>query len=275
MKKLVVIFSLLLVLTACGAKNNAGGNGGAEGESSERTTVKVGLTGSESKVWSYIADEAAKEGIDVELVFFDSYPLPNAALASGEIDLNNFQHKSYLEKEVAQHGYDLTVLGETVIAPLGIYSNQLKDVSEIKDGDKIIIPDDVTNGGRALLLLEANGLIEVDDAAGYTPTLKDVTNPRNFDIVELAANNTPAALAEAPLVVINSGVAVDAGMIPTQTALVLEDAAVGDSPYINVIVARTEDKDKPELKRLVEIYHTDKVKAITEEETKGSSIPVW
>src|SRR5690606_11073429 len=111
--------------------------------------VRVGLTGSDSKVWNHIKEAEAKENIDVQLVFFDSYPLPNAALDYGEIELNAFQHHIYLNKEIEQHGYELSVIGETVFAPLGIYSKQLQSVEELEDGDTIVIPDDVTNGGRA------------------------------------------------------------------------------------------------------------------------------
>ena len=139
---------------------------------------------------------------------------------SGEIDLNAFQHYIYLNTEVEQHGYELSVIGETVFAPLGIYSKQIQSIDELEDGAKIVIPDDVTNGGRALLLLQTNGLITVDPAAGETPTIKDIENPRNFEIIELAATNIPASLEEVPVAVINSGVARDAGFIPAQDAIV-------------------------------------------------------
>jgi D-methionine transport system substrate-binding protein len=276
MKKLILVLVLLLSILSvgCSSKNNiTEGNSNANVE--EPSVVRVGLTGSDSKVWNHVKNEAAKENIDIELVFFDSYPLPNAALASGEIELNAFQHYIYLNKEAEQHGYELSVIGETVFAPLGLYSKQIKAIEELEDGDTIVIPDDVTNGGRALLLLQTNGLISVDAAAGNTPTIKDIENPRNFKIVELAATNIPASLQEVPLAVINSGVAIDAGFIPTKDAIVLEDVKPGENPYINIIVARTEDKDNEIYNRIVEIYHTDATKAVIQEDTKGSSIPVW
>lgn len=271
MKKIVYVLLLSLLIT--GVLVGCGSQAGPE---EDTNVVKVGLTGSDSKVWNHVKEEAAKEGIEIELVFFDSYPLPNAALAAGEIDMNAFQHYIYLEKEMEQHGYDLTVIGETVLAPLGIYSNQLESLDELEDGSKIVIPDDVTNGGRALLLLESNGLIKLDPAAGLTPTLKDIVdNPRNFEIIELSATNIPASLQEVPIAVINSGVARDAGLIPTQDALVLEEATEGENPYVNIIVVRTEDKDNEVYKRIVEIYQTDETKKVIEEDSKGSSIPVW
>ncbi len=276
MKKLILVLVLILsiLLVGCSSKGNKNADSSnLNGE--EVTAVRVGLTGSDSKVWNHVKEEAAKENIDIELVFFDSYPLPNAALDSGEIELNAFQHYIYLNKEVEQHGYELSVIGETVFAPLGLYSKQIQSVEELEDGATIVIPDDVTNGGRALLLLQANGLITVEPSAGNIPTIKDIENPRNFKIVELAATNIPASLEEVPLAVINSGVATDAGYIPTQDAIVLEDAKPGENPYINVIVARTKDKDNEVYKRIVEIYQTDATKAVIEEDTKGSSIPVW
>jgi len=276
MKKLILVLVLILsILTVgCSSKDNKkADNINLNGE--EATVVRVGLTGSDSKVWNYVKEEAAKENIDIELVFFDSYPLPNAALDSGEIELNAFQHYIYLNKEVEQHGYELSVIGETIFAPLGLYSKQIQSIEELEDGATIVIPDDVTNGGRALLLLQANSLITVDSAAGNTPTIKDIVNPRDFKIVELAATNIPASLEEVPLAVINSGVATDAGYIPSQDAIVLEDAQPGENPYINIIVARTEDKDNEVYKRIVEIYQTDATKEVIEEDSKGSSIPVW
>lgn len=275
MKKLILVLVLIVLTLSVGCSKNNKKAESSNVNNEEATVVRVGLTGSDSKVWEHVKEEAAKENINIELVFFDSYPLPNAALDSGEIELNAFQHYIYLNKEVEQHGYELSVIGETVFAPLGLYSKQIQNIEELKDGAKIVIPDDVTNGGRALLLLQANGLISVDPAAGNTPTIKDIENPRNFKIVELAATNIPASLEEVPLAVINSGVATDAGYIPSQDAIVLENAKPGENPYINIIVARTEDKDNEVFKRIVEIYQTDATKAVIEEDTKGSSIPVW
>lgn len=270
MKKIALILILTLLLTGCAGK------GSDTTENSDGSTiVRLGLTGSDSKAWTYVKEEAAKENIDLQLVFFDSYPLPNAALASGEIDLNAFQHHRYLETEIDQHGYELSVIAETVFAPLGLYSKQIQSIEQLEDGATIVIPDDVTNGGRSLYLLEAANLIKVTSPEGSLPTIKDMENPRNFEILELAATNIPASLEEVPLAAINSGVATDTGFIPAEDAIVLEEAASGENPYINIIVARTEDKDNEIYKRIVELYQSDKVKEIIDEDSKGSSLPVW
>jgi D-methionine transport system substrate-binding protein len=275
MKKIItlIISVLILLLLLVGCSSND--NNPPESRIENSVKVRVGLTGSDSKVWSHVKEQAAKENIDVQLVFFDSYPLPNAALAAGEIDMNAFQHYTYLNKEIEQHGYEISVIGETIFAPLGIYSKQLEDIKELEDGATIVIPDDVTNGGRALLLLQTSGLIKVNPDAGNTPTLKDIENPRNFNIIELAATNIPASLQEVPLAVINSGVARDAGFIPTKDAIVLEDTQSGENPYINIIAVRTDDKDNEVYKRIVELYQTDETKKVIEDDSKGSSIPVW
>lgn len=283
MKKIILTLILTLLLAGCASGNttepiespSASGNVQNNETISETVKVRVGLTGSDSKVWNHVKEEAAKENIEIELVFFDSYPLPNAALAAGEIEMNAFQHYIYLNTEVEQHGYDISVIGETVFAPLGLYSKKINNIDELKDGDTIVIPDDVTNGGRSLLLLESQGLISIDPATGKTPTLKDIENPRNFNILELSATNIPASLEEVPLAAINSGVARDAGFIPTQDSIVLEEAVPGENPYINIIAVRTEDKDNAIYKRIVELYQTDATKEIIEEDSKGSSIPVW
>ncbi|NLY45666.1 MAG: MetQ/NlpA family ABC transporter substrate-binding protein [Tissierella sp.] len=272
MKRIItLVLAISIFLVGCSSGNTNSPDGNDEGP----TVVRVGLTGSDSKTWNHIAEEAAKEDIKIELVFFDSYPLPNAALDSGEIEMNAFQHHIYLNQEVEQHGYELSVIGETVLAPLGIYSKQITSIDQLEDGAKIVIPDDVTNGGRALLLLQENGLITVDPSAGELPSLKDIENPRNFEIIELAATNIPASLEEVPIALINSGVARDAGFIPSEDAIILEEGKSGENKYVNIIVVRTEDKDNEVYNRIVELYHTDEVKEIIAEDSKGSSIPVW
>lgn len=280
-KKNILLVGLLslFLLAGCGNKEANKSNSANATEATNSTEVKkvkIGLTGTESKTWNYVKEQAAKENIEIELVFFDSYPLPNAALNAGEIDLNSFQHYAYFNKEVEELGYELSPIAETYIAPMGLYSKQIKSLEELKDGDKIVVPDDVTNGGRALKFLEKNGLIEISEEAGLTPSLKDiVSNPRNFEIIQLGATNIPASLEEVPLAALNSGVARNAGLLPTRDAITYEDGSEKDNPYINIIVAQTSRKDDPTLKRVVELYLTDEVKEVLAEETKNSYIPLW
>ena len=170
----------------------------------------------------------------------------------------------------------IEAVGDTSFAPLGIYSETIKSLDELEDGQTVAIPDDVTNGGRALKLLEAAGLIKVDEDAGVLPTVADVKeNPKNLKLLEISASNIPATLAENQIAVINSGIAVDAGYQPGEDTVFLEEAVKGENPYINLIAARTEDKDKEWLKIILDAYFTPETKAIIEEDSKGASHPVW
>lgn len=279
--KLLIIGLSLFLLAACSNNNNEATEKSNEAttqtETTENKTVKVGITG-ESKVWDHIKKEAAKEGIDIELVQFDSYTLPNAALDSGEIDLNSFQHVAYLNGEKEQLGYNITPIGNTFIGPIAVYSKQISSLDELKDGDTIVIPEDATNAGRTLNLLDKIGLIKVPEDAGYTPTLKDIENPRNFEILEFDSANIKSALDEVELVALYSGQASDAGLRPIEDSLAFDlnsvDDIEPDNPYINVIVAREGEEDNEVYKRIVELYQTDEVIEITKEETPVI-FPAW
>ena len=163
--------------------------------------------------------------------------------ADGSIDLNSFQHQFFLDNYNEEHGTDLVSIGNTVNAPLGIYSNTLKDVADIKDGAKVAIPNDVTNGGRALLLLQTAGLIKVDKAKAKRLPFLILPRIKNLDISELDASQTARALSDVDISVINSGVAVDAGFNPASDAIFLEPVDEHARPYVNIIVARKEDED--------------------------------
>ena len=273
MKKTLAILSLLALLftlAACGSEEAPAANG-------EPTVIKLGVVGESNEAWEVAKKTLADQNIDLQIVSFSDYTLPNQALSDGEIDLNAFQHYAYLRNDCEKNGYDLTVIGETVIAPLGLFSQKISDISELKEGDKIAIPSDVTNGGRSLKVLEGAGVIEVDPAAGYTPFVTDITsNPLNIEFIEVEASLTAGLLPDVTAAMINSGHAVDNGLIPSQDAIYLEPVAEGaDNPYINVIVARTEDKDNEDFKKVVAAYQTDEVIKVIEEVSKGSSIPVW
>lgn len=271
------------LLTGCGSKadvKTANAQTPVESENtalSEPVTVKLGVVGENNEQWEPVIEALAEDNITLELVKFADYSLPNQALADGEIDLNAFQHYAYLNNEIADKGLDLTVIGETIIAPLGLYSDKIKDVSELKEGDKIAIPSDATNGGRALKVLEAAGVITVDPEAGYTPVLSDITdNPLNLEFIEVEAANTPSLLPDVAAAIINGGHAVDNGLFPEEDAIYLETVQEGsDNPYINIIVARTADKDNEIYKRIVEEYRTGAVAKVIEEVYKGAYIPTW
>lgn len=275
MKKLikitVALAALLFVATGCS-------KGSAESSSSEKkeTTVKLGVIGSDTDVWDDVKARLKDEGINLEYVKFTDYNQPNAALADGSIDLNSFQHQFFLDNYNKEHGTDLVSIGNTVNAPLGIYSDKLKDLKELKDGAKVAIPNDVTNGGRALLLLQTAGLIKVDPAKKQTPTVSDITeNSKKLEISELDASQTARSLADVDIAVINSGVAVDAGFTPTKDAIFLEPVDDQARPYVNIIVARKADENNKTYQKVVAAYQTKETEKVIEDTSKGSSVPAW
>lgn len=265
MKKILVVLLTVLFIVGCGSSND-----------DKQEVYKVGLMGSDSLVWKHVAAELAKEDIKLEIIAFSDYPQVNDALHQKEIDLNAFQHQAYLDKENEELGYDIVAIGKTYIAPLGIYSKDLTDVNQVKENDKVAIPNDVTNGGRALQLLESANLIKLK-ADVEIPSLKDIEdNPLNLEIIEMAAANIPSSLADVAIAAINSGIAVDAGFVPEDDSLVFEEFDLdSDNPYINIIAVNSEDKDLEIFKKILEIYYTDEVKELVKEDSNGGQIPVW
>ncbi|MBL1229812.1 MetQ/NlpA family ABC transporter substrate-binding protein [Enterococcus sp. BWB1-3] len=238
--------------------------------------VKLGVVGANNEVWESVKDRLKEENIELEIIEFSDYTQPNAALAEKEIDLNSFQHQIFLDNYNTEHKTDLVSIGNTVNAPLGVYSEKLKDIEDIENGGEIAIPNDTTNGGRALLLLQSAGLIKVDPGAQQTPTVNDITeNKRNLKITELDAAQTARVLQDVDASVINSGMAVDAGFIPTEDAIYLEPVDDTSKPYVNIIVARKEDEDNELYQKIVDAYQQDETKTVIDESTKGSSIAAW
>lgn len=274
MKKIIrlVAVALIAVVWLAGCSK-----GSAETtDKSKETTVKLGVIGEDTDVWDDVKDRLKKENINLEYVKFTDYNQPNAALADGSVDLNAFQHQFFLDNYNEEHGTDLVSIGNTVNAPLGIYSNSLKKITELKNGAKVAIPNDVTNGGRALLLLQTAGLIKVDDSKGPAPTVSDITeNKKKLVISELDASQTARALSDVDISVINSGVAVDAGFNPTSDAIFLEPVDENARPYVNIIVARKEDEKNKIYQKIVDAYQTEDTAKVIEKTSKGSSVPAW
>jgi D-methionine transport system substrate-binding protein len=256
----------VFVLSACGQ----------QAASEENQTVTIGVVGEKNEPWEYVQEELAEEGINIELVKFSDYSTPNRALADGEIDMSSFQTKIFMEEFNEESGNHLTPIGDTVLAPLGIYSSKVEDVSEVKEGDTIGIPNDGSNEGRALRLLQEAGLIEVDPAKGYYPVVADITeNPLNLEIKTLDSSQTARSLDDLTLSVVNNGMAVDAGFVPTEDAIYLEAVSEESDPYVNAIVVQEEDQDNELYLQIVDAYQTEGTKKVIEETSKGSSIPAW
>ena len=269
--------ALALGLTACSS-------GTSEESTTEdgKTIVKVGVVGEYNAQWDTVNELLADDGIEVELVKFTDYAAPNRALNDGEIDLNAFQHKAFLANDVQQNGYEIEAIGDTIIAPLSIYNNKdkISSVEEIKDGDIIAIPSDLTNGGRALKLLEKAGLIECDPAKGYVPTKADITKYNvQIEILEAESATLANLLPDCTAALINGGNAFTAGLNPANDAIFTEDVnpetneATPD--LINVIAARSADVDNEVYKKVVDAYHTEEVRQTIEEAYQGAFICAW
>lgn len=237
-------------------------------------TIKVGVTGGpHAQIMEKVAELAAKQDLTIKVVEFHDYQLPNTALAQGDLDANSFQHRPFLDNQVKDRGFKLTAIGQTVVFPLGVYSRKAKSLDQLKEGDKVGIPNDPTNGGRALLLLQSKGLIKLRPEAGIKATPLDVVdNPRKLKFVELDAAQLPRSLDDTGASVINSNYALEAGLLPHRDALALEDP---NSPYANIIVVRSEDKDKPAFAKLVAIYHSDEVRRFIVDKFGSSLVPAF
>ena len=217
--------------------------------------IKVGTTsGPDVEILEKAREVAAKNGLTVEIVEFSDYVAPNLALAAKDIDLNSFQHLPYLDNFNRERQLNLVSIGATYISPIGFYSNKIKDLKEVKKGDSLAIPNDATNGGRALLLLQKAGLLTLKTGTGLEATPFDIEkNSLDLKIVELDAAQTPRSLKDVAAVAINNTFAIPAGLHPARDAIYLEDL---DSPYVNVIAARPEDRDNPLYKKFVAAYQS-------------------
>ncbi|WP_413509125.1 MetQ/NlpA family ABC transporter substrate-binding protein [Carnobacterium maltaromaticum] len=275
MKKRIGLITLaaafIFILGTCGAKGT-----GDKADKVEK--VKIGVVSESAiEIWKDVAKRLKDQNIDLEVVEFTDYNQPNIALKNGDIDLNAFQHVAFLEDFNKNNDADLTPIGFTFVSPLGIYSEKIKDIKELKDGDSIAIPNDVTNGGRALLLLQALDLIKLDTKAA-SPTVNDITeNTKNIQIKELDAAQTARSLQDVAAAVVNTNYAVDAGFSPKKDALYLDTDNISEVKdiYKNVIAARKADKDNKVYKKVVAEYQTEATKKLIDSTTNGTDIPIW
>ena len=257
---------LLFTATGCGK----GGDGQA------KQTVKLGVVGDDQRLWEKAAELAAKDGIKIELVHFSDYNTPNDALVNGDVDLNAFQHKAFLDAYNASKKTDLVPIGRTFISPIGAYSNTIKDLKDVPQGGKVSIPNDTTNGGRALFLLEAAGLIKLKDDVGVSPTKADIAeNPKNITIDELDAAQVARTLPDVDAAVINTNLAIDAGLSPKDDAIFMEPVNENSAPYINYVVARGEDKDNELYKKVASYYRTPEVKELNDSLYEKTQLMAW
>ncbi|WP_312505029.1 MetQ/NlpA family ABC transporter substrate-binding protein [Lysinibacillus sp.] len=271
-KFLVGLASLTLVaaLAGCGSKEDSKG----QAEAIDENKIVVGVTSGPHEQIAEVAAKVAKEkGLEVELKSFSDYVLPNTSLAEGDLDANSYQHEPFLDTFNKDHDTDLVSVGKTILNPMGIYSEKYKSFDDIPDGATFGLPNDPTNGARALFVLQEAGYIKLKDGADLTASIRDVEeNKKNLQFIELEAAQIPKQLSEVDVAAINTNFALEAGINPKEDSILLEST---DSPYVNYIVVRAENENDPTIKKFVEAYQSEEVRQFIEEEFKGSVIPSW
>lgn len=241
----------------------------------ETRVVKLGLTGViYEDIWNPIKEKLAGEGIDLQYVQFSDFSLPNAALDAGEIDINAFQHHAYFNNDTEKNGYDLTAIGDTFIIAMNIYSDQIQSIDELKDGDTVAIPDDASNGGRALKVLESAGIIEIDPNAGANPTVSDITNYKvQVDITELGASTIPSVIPDFTIAVVNGNYALDYGIDPSTA--IFKESEYDDDSYFCLIAVKSGNADDPVYQEIVKLFQSEETKQIFEDKFGGYFVPAW
>ncbi|UWR36102.1 MULTISPECIES: MetQ/NlpA family ABC transporter substrate-binding protein [Sulfitobacter] len=236
--------------------------------------IKVGVSpGEHAEIMEEVARIAEPMGLDIDVVEFSDYVVPNQALADGDIQANSFQHVPYLEAQMKDRGFELSVVGNTITTPMGVYSDKITALADLEEGATFGIPNDPTNGGRALLVLQELGLIKVDEAAGLVPTVLDITeNPKDLSFKELDAAQLPRSLADLDAALINTNYAIASGLSPKEDSIAMESA---ENPYVNVIAVRKGDEEAAWVETLLKAYHSDEIKAFIDESYQGTVITSW
>lgn len=263
---ILMVFSLF-VFSGCGSDTS-------KNSETEKSAITIGVTpGPHAEIMEEVKKVAAKEGLDIKIVEFSDYIQPNVALSNGEIDANSYQHQPFLDAQIADRGYKIESIAKTVIFPMAVYSKKIKSLTDIQSGAIVSIPNDPTNGGRALLILEKAGLLKLKENVGLSATVADITeNPQHLQIKELEAAQVALSLTDVDFAVINTNYATQAGLVPNRDALFIED---GKSPYANILVVRSEDRDKAVFKKLIKAYQSDEVKQFITDHFQGSGTAAW
>jgi len=258
----IQLITFVLILAACSSDTG-------------EEKVKLGISGTDTSTWDFVSEKAAKEDIDIEIISFNDYVQPNTALGDGELDVNSFQTVAYFDEFIEEHDLDLVPIATTYLAPMAIYSDEYTDINDLPDEAAIAIPNDASNQGRALLLLQDAGLLElVDDYDGLGSISEAVVNnPKNIDLVEMAPAQTPRAMEDVDASIINNGFARDAGLNPLDDSIFHEDETAYD--YLNIIAVREEDKDNETLLKLAELFQEEDTEEFIDDEYGGTLIPTF
>ncbi len=274
MKKLfLLIVTIALAFTGCKGKDNTTTTTDGGNDASDNKIVFGVSPVPHAEITEALKEEFKKEGLEVEVKVFDDYVQPNLALDQGDIDANFFQHLPYLENFCKERNLDLVSIGKVHIEPIGIYSDKIKSLDELKDGDSVLIPSDPTNGRRALLLLEKAGLITLTDNTKEDLTEKDIKdNPKNLDFSAADPANVANLYKDVTIAAINTNFALGAGLNPSKDALILEDK---DSPYANIIVVKKGNENKEKFQKLIKVFNSEACKKFIEENYNGEIYPAF
>ncbi|MBO8158503.1 MetQ/NlpA family ABC transporter substrate-binding protein [Thermosyntropha sp.] len=269
-KLIVMLLSLTLILTGiagCGQKD------AAQNENAPKKLVVGATAKPHAEILEIVKPMLAKEGIDLEIKEFTDYVLLNPALVEGEIDANFFQHRPYLDDFNAKNNANLHEVVKVHTEPMGVYSSKIKNIADVPKGAQIGIPNDATNGGRALMVLEHAGIIKLKEGAGVTATEKDIIkNPKNVKIVMMDAPMLARALEDLDVCVINSNYALEANLNPVKDSIFMEPK---DSPFANILVVRPGDEKREDIQKLAKALQSPEVKKFLEEKYNGSCIPAF
>ena len=265
-----------IALAGCNQDKVAQQTAAPAGDAPAAETIKVGVMAGPEQAVAEVASQVAKDkyNLNVELVEFNDYALPNTAVSKGELDANAMQHKPYLDKDSQEKGLDnLAIVGNTFVYPLAGYSTKIKNLSELKDGAIIAVPNDPSNLARALILLEKQGLIKLKDRNNlFSTTIDIIENPKNLVIKEVDASVAARAMDDVDIAVVNNNYAGQAGLTVSENAVFVEDK---ESPYVNIIVARTDNKDSAAIQNFVKAYQTDEVEAEAKKQFKDGVVKGW
>ena len=275
---LILALTMAVGLCACGGGSDAPAEEPAADEPAETVTLKVAASPTpHAEILAQVVDVLAEQGIDLQITEYGDYVIPNTAVEEGDEDANFFQHTPYLEQFNEENGTHLVSVAKIHYEPMGIYAGKTASLEELPDGAVIAVPNDVTNEARALLLLEAQGLIEVDDEAGLNATPNDITsNPNNLQFKELEAAMLPQTIEEVDLSIINSNFALQGGLNPAEDALASESAdSEAAHTYANIIAVKEGNENNEAVQALVKALQSDAVRDYINETYSGSVLPMF
>lgn len=276
MKKLLLVLTAVFFLLSCGGAKEEAKTGGEGTTSKSAKTEKLVIGATpvpHQEILELVKDDLKNQGVELEIIQFNDYIQPNKLLGTKELDANFFQHVPYMEEFGKENNLDLVQVGGVHVEPMAVYSKKIKNINELKDGDSVLIPNDPTNGGRALILLDKAGVIKLKDNKNLLATVNDIVeNPKNIKISQLAPEQLAPRLDEVAAAIINANFALDAKLSFTNDTVLVEDK---DSPYVNVVTVLKGREGEEKIQKLIKALQSEKVKKFIDEKYKGSVVPAF